>query len=141
MLLLLMALLIHCSTLRSLGLELRPRFLAPPTRLFSSSSTGSTEGSTKRALSLSSPPSSSSQPSAPRRLQQTGAFKKHLPDVFAPKTHYKRALRSLSEVKPDMTVKNLRNQNRKLTAQSLDAIMKGLTKVSNYLSSHSTSFF
>ena len=71
----------------------------------------------------------SPMPPTLRQLQQTGAFKKYLPDVFAPKTHYKRALRTLGEVKADYTVKNLRNQNRKLTAQSLDAIMKGLTKV------------
>lgn len=58
---------------------------------------------------------------------QTGAFKTKLPDVFVPATHYKRALRNLKEVVLDPKITNARNQNRKFTAQTFDALMKGLT--------------
>ena len=59
--------------------------------------------------------------------QETGAFRKILPDVFEGKTHYKRALRSLAGVSYDQTMKNLRNRHRKFAAQSLDVLMKALT--------------
>lgn len=56
-----------------------------------------------------------------------GAFKSVLPDVFIGSTHYKRALRTLSDVKQDEKINNLRDRNRKFAAQSLDTIMKGIT--------------
>jgi nucleolar GTP-binding protein len=57
----------------------------------------------------------------------TGAFKTNLPDVFVGQTHYRRALRSLVDVVPDRTMKNIRDKNRKYAAQSLDTLMKALT--------------
>eukprot|EP01041_Mallomonas_annulata_P004631 gene4631-9192_t len=57
----------------------------------------------------------------------TGSFKRNLPEVYAAETHFKRALRSLNRIHIDSTIKNQRNQNRKYAAQSLDALMKGLT--------------
>eukprot|EP00596_Hydrurales_sp_CCMP1899_P005323 CAMPEP_0119043496 /NCGR_PEP_ID=MMETSP1177-20130426/22762_1 /TAXON_ID=2985 /ORGANISM="Ochromonas sp, Strain CCMP1899" /LENGTH=421 /DNA_ID=CAMNT_0007011733 /DNA_START=130 /DNA_END=1395 /DNA_ORIENTATION=- len=75
------------------------------------------------------------------RSRTTGAFKTELPDTFASQTHYKRALKGLSQVKADYSVKNLRNQERKLTAQSMDALMKGLTKpISEILNAYKTTF-
>ena len=59
--------------------------------------------------------------------KETGAFKLYLPDIYVSKTHYKRAIKKLKDVKADSTIKNIRNQNRKLTAQSLDSLMKALT--------------
>jgi nucleolar GTP-binding protein len=58
---------------------------------------------------------------------QTGAFKLKLPDIFVPATHYKRALKNLKDVVLDPKIQNARNQNRKFTAQTFDALMKGLT--------------
>ncbi|CAM9188894.1 unnamed protein product [Ectocarpus fasciculatus] len=58
---------------------------------------------------------------------ETGAFKHSLPDVFIGATHYKRALRTLKDVSADLKIKNLRDQNRKFAAHSLDTLMKGLT--------------
>jgi len=57
----------------------------------------------------------------------TGAFKARLPDVFVSKTHFKRAMRKLKGIRSDTSIKNYRNQKRKFAAQSLDALMKGLT--------------
>ena len=59
--------------------------------------------------------------------QTTGWFKKQLIDVYPAQTHYKRALRGLKNVKPDASIKNIRNQSRKLAAQTLDELMKQLT--------------
>ena len=71
----------------------------------------------------------------------TGAFKTCLPDVFVSATHFKRALRNLETVKLDEKMKNARNQNRKFAAQTLDALMKGLTKpISELLSSYRKTF-
>ncbi len=80
------------------------------------------------STSSSSSPMSGGQSS--RSLSQitvTGSFKKELPDVFVGSTHFRRALRSLKEVKQDMTIKNHRNRRRKYAAQTLDTLMKGLT--------------
>ena len=60
--------------------------------------------------------------------KQTGAFKTILPDIFTGTTHFKRALKELKGVSEDMTIKNVRNRHRKLSAQSLDTVMKGLTR-------------
>jgi nucleolar GTP-binding protein len=57
----------------------------------------------------------------------TGAFKKRLPHVFVSKTHFKRAYRNLKDIKQDRDIKNYRNRKRKFAAQSMDALMKGLT--------------
>ena len=71
----------------------------------------------------------------------TGAFKTNLPDTFPSQTHYKRALRALKLIKADYSVKNIRNQERKLTAQSMDALMKGLTvPISEIINAYSTTF-
>jgi hypothetical protein len=60
-------------------------------------------------------------------MTKTGAFKNILTEIHAGPTLYKLALKSLSHVKADETIKNVRNKHRKLSAQSLDAVMKGLT--------------
>ena len=62
-----------------------------------------------------------------RTVTVTGAFKKELPDVFVASTHHRRALRSLKDIKQDMTIKNYRNRRRKFAAQTMDQLMKGLT--------------
>lgn len=59
--------------------------------------------------------------------QKTGAFKRCLPDIFPAETHFKRALRTLKDVRKDTSIKNLRNQQRKLAAQTFDKLMKSLT--------------
>ena len=75
------------------------------------------------------------------KSKTTGAFKTNLPDTFPSQTHYKRALRALKLIKADYSVKNIRNQERKLTAQSMDALMKGLTvPISEILNAYSTTF-
>ena len=51
-----------------------------------------------------------------------------LPDIFEGPTHYRRAKKELRFVKYDGTIKNERNKSRKHTAQSMDTVMKGLTK-------------
>lgn len=44
-------------------------------------------------------------------------------------------------IKADYSVKNIRNQERKLTAQSMDALMKGLTvPISEILNAYTTTF-
>jgi len=71
----------------------------------------------------------------------TGAFKKQLPDVYPPSTHFRRALRGLKEIKADHSIKNLRNQNRKLTAQTMDMLMKCLTiPITETLSAYQKTF-
>ena len=76
-----------------------------------------------------------------QKSKTTGAFKTNLPDSFPSQTHYKRALRALKLIKADYSVKNIRNQERKLTAQSMDALMKGLTvPISEILTAYSTTF-
>jgi len=57
---------------------------------------------------------------------KTGAFKA-MSETFPGPTHYKRALRALKVVKPDVNIKNVRNRERKLTAVSMDTLMKALT--------------
>ena len=75
------------------------------------------------------------------KSKTTGAFKTNLPDTFPSQTHYKRALRALKLIKADYSVKNIRNQERKLTAQSMDALMKGLTvPISEILTAYTTTF-
>jgi NOG1 N-terminal helical domain len=57
----------------------------------------------------------------------TGAFKSRLPNIYAAATHFDRAQKTLRRVGMDKNIKNIRNANRKLTAQSLDTLMKALT--------------
>ena len=57
----------------------------------------------------------------------TGAFKRNLPDIHPAPIHFKRALRGLKKVKYDITIKNVRNMNRKFAAETMDCIMKELT--------------
>jgi len=57
----------------------------------------------------------------------TGSFKKNLPEVYIPETHYRRGLRNLKKVQADKSIKNARNQNRKYAATAIDALMQGLT--------------
>ena len=59
--------------------------------------------------------------------EKTGAFKSKLPDLLAGETHFRRAYRGTKSVRIDESIKNNRAQNRKLTAESLDTLMKGLT--------------
>lgn len=66
----------------------------------------------------------------------TGIFKT-LPVIFTGPTHFKRATRALKQIRVDNTMKNMRNRNRKYTAESIDAVMKGLTKpITNALDSY-----
>lgn len=60
-------------------------------------------------------------------IDKTGTYIRQWPDIFRAPTHYKRALRNLKTVSTDNSIKNARNQQRKFAAQSLDALMKGLT--------------
>ena len=91
-------------------------------------------------LKASSSSSSISGSQSTRSLSQitvTGSFKRELPDVFIGSTHFRRALKSLKEVKPDMNIKNHRNRRRKYAAQTLDSLMKGLTvPLTNILKSY-----
>ena len=73
-------------------------------------------------------------------MKKTGAFKA-MPETFPSATHYKRALRALKLVKPDPNVKNIRNQNRKFTAISMDTLMKALTAPITEVLTHFTSTF
>jgi hypothetical protein len=66
--------------------------------------------------------------SDPTLRLSTGAFRTQIPNVFCGETHFKRALRFLKVVKPDYKVNNIRNRNRKFTAESLNALMNGLTR-------------
>lgn len=59
--------------------------------------------------------------------EKTGAFKSKLPDLFVGETHFRRAQRGLKTVRIDDSIKNNRAQYRKLTAESMDTLMKGLT--------------
>jgi hypothetical protein len=56
-----------------------------------------------------------------------GSFFRSLPNVYPGPIHYKRASKSLKSIKLDPKIKNIRNANRKLAAQSLDSLMKSLT--------------
>ena len=68
----------------------------------------------------------------------TGIFKS-LPNIATGPNHFKKALRSLKTIRGDADIKNLRNRQRKLTATSLDALMKGLTiPITNILNAYST---
>lgn len=64
---------------------------------------------------------------SPITVERTGQYIRKWPDVFRAPTHFKRALRSLKHVKVDKTMKNIRNQQRKFAATSLDTLMKALT--------------
>lgn len=82
----------------------------------------STKDATKNA------PSARQIKKGAENLRKTGAFKTELPDVFIASTHFRRAQRGLKEVKIDNTIKNQRDRNRRFSAQTMDAIMKGLSK-------------
>lgn len=69
----------------------------------------------------------SAKPNPVRVPTGTGAFKTRLPDLFEGPTHYKRALKQLKIIKVDHTIKNVRNQQRKLCAQTLDRLGQQLT--------------
>ena len=60
-------------------------------------------------------------------VHKPGSFKSLLPDVFVGATHFKRANRAIKYIEPNLTVKNLRDRQRKLTAVTMDMIMKRLT--------------
>ena len=96
---------------------------------------------TKMAQSVSDEQYRKAQQTSIKRIEdnivlETGIFKT-LPNVFTGPTHFKRAQRALKLVRGDTTIKNLRNRNRKLTAESLDTLMKGLTKpITNILDSY-----
>ena len=58
---------------------------------------------------------------------KTGAFISQLPEIYPGDIYFKKALKKAREIKLDTSIKNLRNANRKLGAQFLDGLMKGLT--------------
>lgn len=60
-------------------------------------------------------------------IQKTGVFIGQLPEVYPSEIYFKKALKKTREIKIDPTIKNLRNANRKLSAQILDGLMKALT--------------
>ena len=60
-------------------------------------------------------------------VRKTGAFKRELPDIFVSQTHFKRAMRKLKDIKPDVKIKNQRDRQRRYCASTLDGLMKGLT--------------
>eukprot|EP01039_Chlorochromonas_danica_P003145 gene3145-3444_t len=59
--------------------------------------------------------------------KKTGAFIQLWPEVQPGNVHFKRAWRRTKEIKIDSTIKNVRNAQRKYSAQWIDALMKGLT--------------
>lgn len=59
--------------------------------------------------------------------KKTGGFFRALPDIHPAKIHYSRALKDLRKIRFDGSIKNAKNAQRKLSAQSLDTIMKSLT--------------
>jgi hypothetical protein len=65
---------------------------------------------------------------SPPVLKKTGSFVNLLPEIYPAPVHYRKALKKTREIKIDPKIKNLRNANRKLSAQILDALMQGLTK-------------
>ena len=86
------------------------------------------QGRNFRFVAISSITSSTNIPKTGVQLAKTtGAFKAKLPDLFIGSTHYKRGLRSLKVVKVDDGIKNSKNRYRKFTAQSFDALHKGLS--------------
>ena len=100
--------------------------------LLTASTSSSTSITSSRSVAIPSISSGSSSVLPPRRpppasTPETGAFKRRLPDVFEGPTHYRRALKSLKGLKPDSSIKNVRNQQRKLCAQTLDRLGQGLT--------------
>ena len=82
--------------------------------------------SSPMAPAAATTPSARPAPSAPR-ARPTGVFKTRLPDLFEGPTHFKRAQRQLKGVKADGAIKNVRNQQRKLSAQTLDRLGQQLT--------------
>lgn len=69
---------------------------------------------------------------------ETGVFKT-LPTVYDGPTHFKRAMRAAKLIKADMSIANLRKRNRKLAAETIDAVMKALTKpITNILNTYIT---
>jgi hypothetical protein len=71
------------------------------------------------------------QPSQPtpksQQIKNTGPFKAILPDIHVGPTHFKRALRSLNQVKVNSAIKNVRLRYRKHSALSLDTLLKNLS--------------
>lgn len=59
--------------------------------------------------------------------KKTGGFFRALPDIHPAKIHYSRALKNLKKIKFDSSIKNARKAQQKLSAQSLDTMMKSLT--------------
>ena len=77
----------------------------------------------------------------PRAARNTGAFRALIPDVFEGKTHFKRAHMSLHNLPDNANIKNIRARHRKITAQSMDALMKGLTvPITQTLAAYDTMF-
>ena len=58
---------------------------------------------------------------------KTGAFRSHIPEIFEAPTYYRRALKTLSVVKVDVKIKNIRQRQRKYTSQVILQLMVGLT--------------
>lgn len=59
-------------------------------------------------------------------LSKTQTFQK-MPEIYDPETHFHHALKGLHEVKLNINIKNIRNQQRKFAAHSLDSLMKSLS--------------
>jgi hypothetical protein len=56
-----------------------------------------------------------------------GSFVAQFPDIYPALQHLKNASRVLPLVKVDLHIKNIRNAQRKHSAQSIDTLMKALT--------------
>lgn len=63
-----------------------------------------------------------------KEVRKTGSFLASLPDVHPSATHFRRAMRSTRDIKVDSEIKNIRNANRKHSAQVIDTLMQALTK-------------
>lgn len=62
-----------------------------------------------------------------RQVKTTGLFIHQLPDLHSGPAHFNRAIKYNQKIKLDLSIKNVRKANRKLTAFKLDNIMKSLT--------------
>mmetsp|Transcript_19598 Transcript_19598/g.28195 ORF Transcript_19598/g.28195 Transcript_19598/m.28195 type:complete len:419 (+) Transcript_19598:75-1331(+) len=54
-------------------------------------------------------------------------FRRDLPDILSPSLHFKRGLKAMYTVRPDLKIRNLSMRNRKLSVHSIDQLTVGLT--------------
>lgn len=84
---------------------------------------------TDRSRGISSskaPPNSESAPKSNAAAKTTGVLAQTWPTVHPAATHFKRALMATKVIKPDPSIKNARQAQRKYTAMYIDGLMKAL---------------